>query len=334
MTVPEVETEVVLSPFTLDPSGPKVVAIGGGHGLAAALEAVQLYASQITAIVTVADDGGSSGRLTSGMGVPAPGDIRRCLLALTPDPGIWYELFDYRFPGGPDDPADLSPRDVGGHALGNLVLVALTDLCGGDFALAVKQAGSLLGALGTVMPATTMPARLSADIAGRRVEGQVAVSRTPGGIERLIVGPDEIAANPDALAAIAAADQIVLGPGSLFTSVMAALAVPAMAEVVEAAPGRVVSVLNLVTQNSETAGMTGWDHIRAFQVHAGLLRGGGIVAHRGELDVPDTVSRVEIDRDAAAGLGWDLYEADVADTAADWPAHDPIKLGAALRQVI
>ena len=331
MTGPETQTAVEL--FRLDTAGPKVVAIGGGHGLAAALEAVQAYASEITAIVSVADDGGSSGRLTTGMGVPAPGDIRRCLLALTPDPGIWFELFNYRFPGGPDDTMDLSPQDVGGHALGNLLLVALADLCGGDFGLAVKQAGSLLGALGSVVPATTEAVKLSAEIGGRRVDGQVAVSRTPGGIERLILGPEGIKANSDALAAVAAADQIILGPGSLFTSVLAALSVPGMAEAVDAAKGRVVSVLNLVTQNAETAGMTGWDHIRALQGHAGLTRAGGIVAHRGDLDLPMTVERVEIDAEAAAGLGWDLHEADVAATDVPWPAHDPIKLGMALRNV-
>ncbi|MEX2654938.1 MAG: uridine diphosphate-N-acetylglucosamine-binding protein YvcK [Acidimicrobiia bacterium] len=332
MTGPELETAVEL--FSLDPSGPKVVAIGGGHGLAAALEAAQSYASHITAIVSVADDGGSSGRLTTEMGVPAPGDIRRCLLALTPDPGIWYELFNYRFPGGPDDAADLSPQDVGGHALGNLLLVALTDLCGGDFGLAVRQAGALLGALGAVVPATTEAVCLSADIGGQRVDGQVAVSRTPGGIERLILGPEGITANADALIAVAAADQIILGPGSLFTSVIAALAVPGLAEAIDAAKGRIVTVLNLVTQNAETAGMGGWDHIRALHVHTGLVRGGGIVAHQGDLAVPDTVDRVEIDSDAAAGLGWDLYEADVVAVDVPWPAHDPIKLGAALRKMI
>lgn len=333
MTGPEIETEVDLSPFRLDPSGPRVVAIGGGHGLASTLEAVQAYASEITAIVSVADDGGSSGRLTGGMGLPPPGDIRRCLLALTPDPGIWFELFRYRFPGGPEDAADLAPQDVAGHALGNLLLAALTDLCGGNFALAVRQAGELLGALGTVVPATDRPVQLAADIGGKRVNGQVAVSRTPGGIERLILGPEDIEANPDALEAIATADQIILGPGSLFTSVMAALKVPGITDAIQAARGRIVAVLNLVTQNAETEGMTGWDHIRAYSVHAGLTRPGGIVGHRGDLDVPDTVRRVEIDADAAAGLGWDLYEADVAATDASWPAHDPIKLGAALRNV-
>jgi uncharacterized cofD-like protein len=334
MTQPELETGLDLSPFRLDPSGPRVVAIGGGHGLAAVLEAVQSYASHITAVVSVADDGGSSGRLTNGMGVPPPGDIRRCLLALTPDPGIWFELFNYRFPGGADDTSDVRPQDVAGHALGNLLLVALADLCGGDFGLAVKQAGSLLGALGTVIPASVEAVRMAADIGGVRVDGQVAVSRTPGGVERLVLGPDGIEANPEALAAVAAADQIIVGPGSLFTSVLAALMVPGIAEAVEAAPGRIVAVLNLVTQNHETAGLAGWDHIRALQVHAGLTRAGGIVAHRGDLAVPDSVNRVEIDAEAAVGLGWDLYEADVAATDVRWPAHDPIKLGAALRHVI
>jgi hypothetical protein len=103
---------------------------------------------------------------------------------------------------------------------------------------------------------------------------------------------------------------------------------------VDAARGRIVSVLNLVTQHAETAGLSGWDHIRAYRLHAGLMRAGGIVAHRGALVVPDALQRVEIDAEAAAGLGWDLFEADVAAVDASWPAHDPIKLGVALRQVI
>lgn len=330
----EAEAQTELAPFGLDPSGPAVVAIGGGHGLAGALGAAQLYASRITAIVSVADDGGSSGRLTSGMGVPPPGDIRRCLLALTPDPGIWFELFDYRFPGGPSDAADVSPNDVHGHALGNLLLVALADLCGGDFTMAVRQAGQLLGALGTVVPATEQAVRLSADIGGRLVEGQVAVARTPGGVQRLHLGPEGIEANRPALDAIAEADQIILGPGSLFTSVIAALAVPGMAEAIDRARGRVVAVLNLVTQNAETAGLSGVDHITAFRTHAGLQRAGGIVAHGGDLDVPDGVERVSIDPQEAAGLGWELHLADVADHTADWPAHDPVGLGRALRNIV
>ncbi|MFN2485935.1 MAG: 2-phospho-L-lactate transferase CofD family protein, partial [Acidimicrobiia bacterium] len=132
-------------------AGPKVVALGGGHGLAVTLKAVQAYASEITAIVAVADDGGSSGRLTSGLGVPPPGDIRRCLLALAPEGTIWAELFAHRFSGG----------DIEDHSLGNLLLAALTEITG-DFATAVDVAGRILDIVGRVVPAANEPAVLRA----------------------------------------------------------------------------------------------------------------------------------------------------------------------------
>ena len=327
---PELSPEMEL--LGLDPSGPKVVAIGGGHGLAAALEAVQGYASSITAVVSVADDGGSSGRLTARIGVPPPGDIRRCLLALTPEPSIWSELFAFRFEGGPDDPADLDAHDVGGHALGNLILAALADLAG-DFAGAVRRAGELLGAVGTVVPASEEAIRLAAVVGGRRVDGQVAVARARGGVERLLLGPQNVSAHPDAVAAIEAADQVILGPGSLFTSVIAALSVPGITEAINRSHASVVIVLNLVTQDGETLGLTGPDHVAAVHHHAGLLRPGGIVAHRGPLQVPEGLGAVEIEGDEAMDMGWDVTWDDVADPEAPWPAHDPMKLGRVLAKL-
>ncbi len=331
MSLPELSPLVELEALQLDPLGPRVVAIGGGHGLASALTAVQSYASHITAIVSVADDGGSSGRLTAGLGVPPVGDIRRCLLALTPEPTIWSELFAYRFDAGtgPFDPASVEPRDVDGHALGNLILAALADLHG-DFGRAVAEAGRLLNSVGTVVPAASEAINLSAIVGARRVDGQVAVARARGGVERLILGPEGIDAHPDAIYAIEAADQIVLGPGSLFTSVMAALVVPGIVEAVDRARGRIALVLNLVTQDGETLGMSGRDHVSAFTRHAGLIRPGGIVAHRGPLRVPDGHDAVEIEAEEANALGWNVHHSDVADQRAEWPAHDPIKLGRAL----
>ena len=285
-SVSELEASLEEQLLGLDPTGPRVVAIGGGHGLAAALQAVQAYASEITAIVTVADDGGSSGRLTAGMGVPPPGDIRRCLLALTPDPSIWYELFSYRFESAEDiDAADMSPRDVDGHSLGNLILAALTDLHG-DFAHAVRLAGDLLGALGTVLPAADRPIDLSAECDHGLVQGQVAVARTPSRIRDLILGPDDIKAHPDAIEAIGTADQIILGPGSLFTSVLAALSVPGISEAVDMSPAQVVAVVNLVTQDGETLGMDGRAHLAAYERFARLTRHAQALVHRGPLVVP------------------------------------------------
>lgn len=315
---PRTETEIL----GLDPAGPRVVAIGGGHGLATALEAIQVYASEITAVVSVADDGGSSGRLTAGLGIPPPGDIRRCLLALTPEPSVWSELFSYRFPG---------TSDVTGHSLGNLILAALTDLAGG-FVEGIRQAGDLLGAAGTVLPAATAPVELSAVVGGRPVSGQVAVSRARGGIEDIDVGPAGITATPAALAAIAAADQIVLGPGSLFTSVVAALRVPGVAEAVNAAPGRLVVVLNLVTQDGETLGLGGAEHIAALHRHGGIARAGTVVAHRGPLLVPAGLEPVVVGEGEAVP-GWDVVSGPLV-APHEPPIHDTIRLGAMLSRLV
>jgi uncharacterized cofD-like protein len=315
------QTAAVLESLLLDPSGPKVVAIGGGHGLAITLEAVQSYASSVTAVVAVADDGGSSGRLTSGLGIPPPGDIRRCLLALTPEPSMWSELFAYRFHGG----------DIEDHSLGNLLLAALTDLLG-DFAAAVDAAGRMLGAVGNVIPAAAEPAILSATVGGVEVVGQAAISKAQGGIERLEVGPSDLRAHPQALQAIAGADQIVLGPGSLYTSLLAVLMVPWMAEAVMASPARKAFVLNLVTQDGETLGLSGDRHVQALAELGGITGPGVIVTNDGLLDVPPSVEPVWV-RDQGR-WGWSVVAADIADHTADWPAHDPMRLGWTLAELV
>lgn len=319
----DVELEARLMSFGLDPAGPKVTALGGGHGLAAALEAAQCYAGAITGVVSVGDDGGSSGRLIRDLGIPPPGDIRRCLLALTPEPSVLSELFAYRF----------ESSDVGGHSLGNLMLAALADLQG-DFVDAVKTAGELLGALGRIIPVAAEAVRLSAVVGDQIVTGQVAIARARGGVRRLWIEPDEVEATPDALAAVAAADQIVLGPGSLFTSLVAVLLVPGMAAAVRNARGSKVVVLNLIDQDGETLGLDGRAHLEALARTVGLVGPGAIVVHRGPLTVPEGHRRVELDAADAAEFGWRLVEADVADSAADWPSHHPLKLGRVLERIV
>lgn len=311
--------EVALDPLGLDLDGVSVVAIGGGHGLAQVLEAVLGYAGKIAAVVTVADDGGSSGRLTSVMDIPPPGDIRKCLLALSPEPSVWRELFAYRFEQG----------DVAGHSLGNLMLAALQSIVGGDFTAAVRLAGSLLGSRGEVLPAAERSLHLRALIDGRWVEGQAAITKSIGTVEALELEPSDVDPNPDALAAIAGADQIVIAPGSLYTSVISALLVPGIAEVVNQAPGRLIVVGNLATQDGETVGMTGPDHIAALQIHGGLQRAGTIVAHKGDITVPAPLQPLRFD----GVSGWDVVTADLLDTTAAWPQHDPFKLGALLRDL-
>jgi uncharacterized cofD-like protein len=299
-----------------------VVAIGGGHGLSVTLEAVQTYASEITALVAVADDGGSSGRLTAALGIPPPGDIRRCLLALTPEPSLFSELFAYRFTAG----------DIEDHSLGNLLLAALSDLLG-DFTVAVDAAGEMLGALGRVVPAAPIPARLVATIRGERVEGQVAIMRSRGGVEAMEVGPPGIVASPAALEAIAGADQIVIGPGSLYTSLLAALMIPGLAEAVRASRAGKVFVLNLITQDGETYGLSGAGHLEALHRFAKLDGPGAVVVNRGDLRIPAGLETVAVDMEEAARWGWALVEAEVGDSGADWPAHDPLALARVLAEL-
>ena len=314
-------TETALEPLLLDPTGPTVVAIGGGHGLAAALEAIQTYAGSISALVTVADDGGSSGRLTS-LGIPPPGDVRRCLLALTPEPSLWSELFAHRFDTG----------DVSDHSLGNLILAALTDLFG-DFPSAVDTAGRMLGALGEVVPVADQPVTLAAVIDGARVEGQAAITASSGHISEIGIDPSDTMASRRALAAVSSADQIVFGPGSLYTSVISALKVAMLAEAVMETRAQRVFVLNLVTQDGETLGMSGAEHLAALSKHVGVAGPGYLVAHEGPLDVPPGHDPVRIAAAEAAEHGWELVAADIADEWSDWPAHDPFKLALVLERL-
>ncbi len=194
--------------------GPRVVALGGGHGTAATLRAVRRYAGEVTAIVSVADDGGSSGRLRQALGIPAPGDLRRCLVALAEDDSVWTDTFEHRFGAG----------ELKGHAVGNLIIAGLASATG-NFIDALVEAGRLLGSSGRVLPATIDAVVLTAQSAGGSVQGQVAVEQA-GPLSCVSLAPPDPAAPPEAVEAILGADQVVIGPGSLFTSVLAVLAVP------------------------------------------------------------------------------------------------------------
>jgi uncharacterized cofD-like protein len=235
--------------------GPRVVAIGGGHGLAASLRAIRSYAGEVAAVVSVADDGGSSGRLRAALGIPAPGDLRRCLVALAEDDALWPRVFEHRFESG----------ELEGHAVGNLVIAGLA-ATSGSFATALEEAGRLVGAQGRVIPATETPVVLKADAGGEEVEGQLEVSRR-GRISRVGLVPPDPEATPSAVEAIRAADQVVLGPGSLYTSLLAALVVPDIRAAVAEAAGRTVFVANLRPQVPETEGYTTDDCVRALRFH-------------------------------------------------------------------
>jgi uncharacterized cofD-like protein len=316
------QTELDFEPLLLDPEGPSVVAIGGGHGQAAVLEAIQTYAGEISALVSVADNGGSSGRL-SGLGIPPPGDIRRCLLALTPEPSLWSELFAHRFKGG----------DVVDHSLGNLILAGLTELFG-DFESALKTAERMLGTLGSVIPVADHPITLEATIDGQRVIGQQEIATTSGRISELHIEPRDAVATRRSLSAVAIADQIVIGPGSLYTSLISALQVSMLADAVMESPAQLAFVLNLVTQDAETLGLSGLEHLEALAKHAGITGPGVLVVHDGELAVPAGHDRVEVDAREGSLHGWRVVFADVVDGTADWPQHDPLKLGRVLEHLV
>jgi uncharacterized cofD-like protein len=245
-----------------------VVALGGGHGLSASLRAVRRYAGDITAIVSVADDGGSTGALRAVMpDLPAPGDVRKCLGALAEDGSPIARLLEHRFSGD---------GNLAGHALGNLMLVALSqDL--GSFAAAVDAMGERVGAVGRVLPATVGPVDLhgwrlrsgGADGPGGAVaelDGQVAVQNATGVFE-VRLEPGSPPSAPEVPAAILAADQVVIGPGSLFTSVLATAVVPAVHGALHQTTAQRVFVANLGPQVPETAGFTVADEVAALQRH-------------------------------------------------------------------
>jgi uncharacterized cofD-like protein len=234
---------------------PSVVALGGGHGLSATLRAVREYAGDVTAIVSAADDGGSSGRLRESFPIPSPGDVRKCLVALGEPDGLWSRAFEYRFEAG----------ELEGHALGNLVLAALAGLTG-DFTTAIREAGLLVGAKGRVLPATTVPVVLKAEADGGEVRGQVAVQRARR-IARISIVPPDAPAPPEAVEAILGADQVVIGPGSLFTSVLAVVAVPALREALRATRATRVYVCNLYPEVPETEGYDVAAHVAALEAH-------------------------------------------------------------------
>jgi uncharacterized cofD-like protein len=319
MTHARVALDPLLEELERTLEGVRVVAIGGGHGLARALAAITDYAGRITAVVSVADDGGSSGRLSPALEIPPPGDIRRALLALSPEPSLWRDLVEHRFSGA----------DVDGHSLGNLLLAALSEILG-DFEAALDEVGRLLGARGTVVPASPTPLVLEAEVDGTPVRGQVAIARSRGTISSLTVYPEHAEAAPAALEAIAGADQIVLGPGSLFTSVIAPVRVPGIAEAINASSSTLVYVCNLTTQDGETLAMSGDEHIEALAAVGHLRPPDRVVAHEGPLSVPEGLERVTV----SAGDDPRVVAGDVADPSPGWPQHDAARLGAILRRLV
>lgn len=251
---------------------PHIAALGGGTGLSSLLRGLKRRSLDITAIVTVADDGGSSGRLRRELGVLPPGDIRNCLVALAEDESLMGRLFQHRFEGG----------DLTGHSFGNLFLAALTDLTG-NFDLAIQECSRVLKIRGSVLPSTLAQISLWAERAdGSRICGESAITSGEGPCRRVWLEPEPVA-HPPSLEAIAEADLVLLGPGSLFTSVLPHLAVPELVDAIAGARGVRAYVCNVMTQPGETDGFDAVAHLeRVMEASRGAVD--KIVVHEGPLD--------------------------------------------------
>jgi len=305
--------------------GPRVVAIGGGHGLAMLLRGLKAYTNRLTAVVTVADDGGSSGRLRETLGIIPPGDIRNCLAALSDDETMMTQLFQYRFRNG--------GGGLDGHSFGNLFISALSEITG-SFEDAIAESGRVLAVHGRVLPSSLQDVHLMAEVVQPdrqhevRVEGESHIGEEKGLIKRVWLQPEKPAAYPKVIRALLSADLILIGPGSLYTSILPNLLVPDIAAAIRTSQAVKVYVCNVATQVGETDGFSCDDHVRAIEDHGGSGMIDMIVQNNnfnGKL-LPD-LQWVTISKEA--DIHFPVYEANLIDETEPWH-HDSEKLATIL----
>lgn len=293
---------------TASKPGPQVVAIGGGHGLASVLKAARTYAGDIVGVVSVADDGGSSGRLRSELGLPAPGDLRRCLSALAAEDSVLARSLEHRFDRGA----------LEGHPLGNLLIAGLASATG-NFQGAIEEVARLVGATGRLIPATVGSVSLVADSDEGTLIGQVTIERA-NGIKNLRFDVPDAHPPQDAIDAILRADQVIIGPGSLYTSVLAVAVVPAIREALRETSAQRVYVANVANERAEVRGFNLPEHIQALHEHG--IEADAILAC-------PTVHHVR----ALAAVAPDVIVKLAEVSADDGWGHDPQRLGVALREL-
>lgn len=310
--------------------GPRIVVIGGGHGLNTLLRGLKEHTDHITAIVTVADDGGSSGRLRRDLGMLPPGDFRNCLAALSDAEGLVSQLFQYRFGAG---------TDLDGHSFGNLYLTAMTAITG-SFEAALAESSRVLAVRGRVIPSTLAQVTLCAEIqdagSGRisAVQGESVIGRTQGRIQRVYLEPDTPPAYPEAIRAILEAELIVIGPGSLYTSVLPNLLVPDLAQALVSATAARVYVCNVATQAGETEGYDVADHVQALRQHVGRGLISVVLSNATFLgQKPPGVGVDWVRPGKARSADYQLLALDLVDSQYPW-RHDPAKLALALMELI
>ncbi len=311
---------------------PKVVAIGGGTGLSTSLRGLKAHSPHITAIVTVADDGGSSGRLRRELGVLPPGDFRNCIAALADDEALITQLFQYRFGQG---------HGLHGHSFGNLFITALSAVTG-SFEQAILETGRVLAVQGRILPATLEDVTLVADLrcpaatsAGgevdvprsglTRVRGESAIPKAGQPIERVFLRPERVRAYPGAVKAILDADLIIAGPGSLFTSVLPNLLVEDIRRAVAASKALKVYVCNVATQPGETDGLDVGQHVSALQDHTRRGLFPYVMANNNLMPSPEYPHLQPVELHHPANGDYRVIEADLIDSSAPW-RHDARKL--------
>jgi uncharacterized cofD-like protein len=300
--------------------GPRIVVIGGGTGLSSLLRGLKTQTNNLTAIVTVADDGGSSGELRKNIGILPPGDIRNCLTALASDEALLTQIFQYRFSSG---------AGLNGHTLGNLFITALTDITG-SFEEAVAESGRVLAVKGRVMPSTLHDVRLNASVvnlasgAEVMIRGESQITKAAGKVNKVWLEPNNPLAYPPALQAILSADLILVGPGSLYTSIIPNLLVPDLTEALKASRALKFYICNVASQRGETDGYTCGDHVRTIENHAKGALFDLIVCNRNFSGMlPDGIDWVR--PEPTLDEQFSAYFADLIDVEKPW-RHDSLKL--------
>ena len=316
--------------------GPRVVAIGGGTGLSTMLRGLKNHTKNLTAIVTVADDGGGSGMLRQDLGMPPPGDIRHCMEALANAEPVMQQLLTYRFPEG--------SGKLTGQSFGNLILAALNGISG-SFDEAVAKMSQVLAITGRVLPVTTADVALEATFEnGTRVLGESKISDFKKAqdcrIQSVRLLPEHPQALPEAIRAIEEADLILLGPGSLYTSVIPNLLVAGVPEAIRASDALKIYICNIMTQDGETEGYTAADHLEALLAHGvpgmvDLCLANSAPVHPGLVEKyrAEDAAPLVVDRERIASMGLELVERPVASEGGDYARHDPDKLAAAVLEL-
>ncbi len=313
---------------------PRIVAIGGGHGLSTMLRGLKRYARDMTAIVTMADDGGGSGMLRQDLGMLPPGDARDCVLALANTDEVMEQLMTYRFSEG----------SLTGQNFGNLLLAALNGICG-SFAEAVRAMGEVLAVTGRVLPVTEQDIHLQAQFDdGSTVLGESAIfyhkKETRKGIRRVVLTPEHPKAYPESLQAIERADLILIGPGSLYTSIIPNFLVSGVTEAVQNARAYKLMIMNLMTQDGETEGYTAADHVRELTRHSGpgvvdacLANLCPVPEHLREEYVREGAGEIELDWEEIEKLGVKLFTAPLLSDSSEYARHDPDLLAKAILEL-